>query len=72
MTGSMPRCSMSGTCLLAVLAHGCATAPAPLQPRALALQALHETYLNYDDAVTARDECSDGFITCVSAMAQAE
>lgn len=30
---------------------------------------LHSLYLNHDDAPTFRDDCSDGFISCKSAMA---
>ncbi len=38
----------------------------------LGLQFLHETYLTATDTGTYRDGCSDGFITCQSAMALAE
>lgn len=38
----------------------------------LGLQFLHETYLASKDATTYRDGCSDGFITCNSAMALAQ
>jgi hypothetical protein len=39
------------------------------ETKALAL--LHTLYLDHDDVLTFRDDCSDGFISCKSAMALA-